>query len=224
MAQGITSLTEIMSVDKRDVIRRNAFSLLMQQGYAKTSYTAIAELSGCKRALVQYYYPKKSQFLLDFVQKLIECSYEFIARKHAESGDCFVDFFTTGQIHFHVLLRNESLKALTQDIVSHREISRAIVGLMAKWQHGRPGTSDIDEGRILNGITFAMGGAYEYLYRCLADDEGVDIAWLLSRTVRSYIVELGIDPADFEKKAAKFKLDEAFLAEANRYVLEGLKG
>ncbi|WP_418860472.1 hypothetical protein [Slackia isoflavoniconvertens] len=161
--------------------------------------------------------------MLDFAQKLIECSYEFIARKHAESGDCFVDFFTNGQIHFHVLLRNESLKALTQDIVSRREISRAIVGLMAEWQHDRPGASGIDEGRILNGITFAMGGAYEYLYRCLADGENVDIAWLLSRTVRSHIVELGIDSADFEKRAAEFKFDEAFLVEANRYVLEGLR-
>lgn len=62
MAQGITSLEEIMSVDKRDIIRCNAFSLLMQRGYAKTSYTAIAELSGRKRTLVQYYYPKRASF------------------------------------------------------------------------------------------------------------------------------------------------------------------
>lgn len=222
VAQEITSLSEIMNVDKKAVIRRNAFSLLMEQGYAKTSYANIAQRSGCNRSLVQYYYPKKSQILIDFVERLIECSYDFMMLRHAESGNCFLDFFVTGQIHFYVLLKNPPLEPLTRDIVANRETSSAIIALLADWQHHHSGVEGIDSNVMLDSITFAMGGAYEYVYRCLADDQEIDVGALLSRTIRAYIVGLEVDPASFDADKNSFRLDAGFLTQANEYVLEHL--
>lgn len=222
MTQEITSLSEVLGIDKKAVIRNNAFSLLMEQGYAKSSYADIAKRSGCKRSLVQYYYPKKNQILLEFVERLIQCSYDFMALRHAESGSCFLDFFTTGQIHFYVLLKNETLLPLTRDIVANRETSNAIISLMADWQRKHPGAEKIDQDRILPSIAFSMGGAYECIYLNLSQQQEIDIPQLLSHTIRSYIVELGIDPSAFDGDKEKFELDKAFLAEANKYVIENL--
>ena len=121
-----------------------------------------------------------------------------------------------------ILWKNESLAPLTRDIVANRETSSAIISLLAEWQLTHLDADGVDQSRILPSITFAMGGAYERVYLALTQHADVDIASLLSSTIRSYIVELGIDPATFDLDKNSFMLDESFLAEANAYVLEHL--
>ncbi len=43
-------------------IRRAIWGLFVEQGYAKTSFSAVAQRAGLQRSIVQYYFSKKEDF------------------------------------------------------------------------------------------------------------------------------------------------------------------
>ena len=95
--------------NKRSFILSQAFGLLMEKGYAKTSYTDIAKACQLTRPLVQYYFPKKEMFMQEFIERLIELCNTYLRQHKLNTGYCFVDFYLTGTMYFTFLLENEGI-------------------------------------------------------------------------------------------------------------------
>lgn len=203
-------------------IRRAAFSLMMEKGFSRTSYTDIAEASGCTRALVQYYFPKKDRIIVEFIERVLELSEEYIVRRGMKTDSCFEDFYLTGYIHFYVLLNNESLLPLTRDIVSSRERSAITISEMERWQHRYPEFEGIDSARITDAILFSIGGAYELINHHLANGLPIDIPLLLDRAISTYAANLGMESLLKRQGQDAPPLDDAAIEEANAFLLQNI--
>ena len=123
--------------NKRSFILSQAFGLLMEKGYAKTSYTDIAKACQLTRPLVQYYFPKKEMFMQEFIERLIELCNTYLRQHKLNTGYCFVDFYLTGTMYFTFLLENEGIIPLTKDLFSTSAATEAISSVMAQWVDSR---------------------------------------------------------------------------------------
>lgn len=208
----------LTDTDKRDLIRAAAFSLMMEKGFSRTSYTDIARASDCTRALVQYYFPKKDQLMVDFMQRALELGEQYACDHGLKTGSCFIDFYTTGYIHFSFLLRNAELLPLTRDMIATRDHSAVAIAEMTAWQRRYPELDGLDDETITDAVLLSVGGAYELIHHHLKQGRAIDIPRLLERTIHTFIVDLGLDPSEFAERHSQHLLDEETLACANAYL------
>lgn len=205
------------------LIRSSAFALLMEKGYSKTSYTDIAERSGLKRALVQYYFPKKDEFITSFIDELLGCVDEYARKKKLTTDSCFVDFSITGFLYFNFLLNNESIRPLALDLIANRTTSTLTLERMASWQHRYSELANIDDAVITDAILLSAGGAHELIYHHLENGIEIDIHLLLQRVISAYITLLGLSPEEFERELQNHRLDEATVKKANKEIMRAMQ-
>ncbi|MBQ1545572.1 MAG: TetR/AcrR family transcriptional regulator, partial [Clostridia bacterium] len=63
---------------ERNRIQSIAFNLFRASGYNETSFTDIANASGAKRSLVQYYFPKKENLIYIYINKALDLASEMV--------------------------------------------------------------------------------------------------------------------------------------------------
>lgn len=207
---------------KGDAIRETAFRLMMERGFAKTSYSEIARLNDCTKALVQYYYPKKDALMEQFVRRMLELGEEFLDARGLKSDSCFVDFYSSGYIHYHFLLKNESMLPLTRDLLATRLYSAAALEEMIAWQHRYPELAGIDDQLIADSVLLSAGGAYDLIHYHLRQGIPIDIPALLKKIILTLIMDLGLDPSDYPERFSDHLLSEEVLAEANEYLFSNM--
>ncbi len=206
--------------EAHELIRKTAFKSLMDRGLSKTSYTSIADEAGVSRPLVQYYYPKKSVLMTEFLERVLELSETYAVESGLMTGSRFVDYYMTGYMHFYFLLKNEQLLPLTRDLVSEREYTVIGVEAMAKWQHRFDDGLEVTDAQITDAMLLSVGGAYELIAYHLDHGIEIDIPLLVSRAIHTFIVDLGLDPGEFDQRYSEHLLDEDAIAAASRYILE----
>ncbi|WP_165062122.1 TetR/AcrR family transcriptional regulator [Adlercreutzia sp. ZJ154] len=214
------TIADIQGVDKKDIIRRAAFKLLMNKGFSKTSYSDIAETSGCTRALVQYYFPKKEELLNDFMARLLILSDKHLVNRGLKTDSCFIDFYITGYMHFFFLLENDTMLPLTSDIIDRRTHSQTALSLMVDWMNHYEELACKDTEDITAAIFMTVGGAYEYIAYQLDLGKNVDIPLLLERTIGSFIHLLGFNEDDFMARHALHLLSEDDIRTINACLLQ----
>lgn len=200
-----------------------AFRLLIDKGYEKTSYTDIARESGCTRALVQYHYPKKDEFVTAFVDRLLEAVDAQLHARDLVTGSCFVDFSITGYLYFNFLLSNEALRPLALDLIAQRDTSLISIERMAAWQHRSEELADIDDAVIRDAVLLAVGGAHELIYHHLTSGIPIDLRMLLARTIGTYALLLGFPQKTVDDLVERPPLDEEIVKEANAELLRVMR-
>ncbi len=222
MAKKSTNLTiaDIQGVDKKDIIRRAAFKLLMSKGFSKTSYSDIAEESGCTRALVQYYFPKKEELLNDFISRLLILSDRHLVNRGLKTDSCLLVFYVTGYLHFFFLLENSAILPLTRDIIARRTHSQTALSLMVDWTSRYDELACKDQEDITTAVFLAVGGAYEYIAYRLDSGESIDIPLLLERIIGSFMYLLGFNGDDFIARHARHLLSESDIHAINACLLQ----
>lgn len=193
---------------------------MIEKGYAKTSYTDIANRSGCTRALVQYYFPKKDAFITDFVDQLLACVDNYASKAKLTCGSCFIDFSVTGFLYFQFLLKNEQLRPLALDLITHRGTSRISIERMASWQHRYKELAGIDDSVITDAVLMAVGGAHELIYHHLENNLEIDIRLLVGRTISTYIALLGLNVDEFNDQLKSHRVSEEAAKKANAKILQ----
>ena len=205
-----------------ETIRRAAFKLLMEQGYAKTSYSSIAAATGQSRSLVQYYYPKKERLLTEFTLSLLELAERYMDENGLRTGLCFTDFSISGYMYFYFLLENEQLRPLAHDIMANRATSCAVNEVLVQWQGRSEELAAYSPERIAEGVLLAMGGAYEIINHHLEHGLAIDIPTLLCSAISAYMHHLGLDTASYEASFGGYLLSDSEVAAANLYIMQHL--
>lgn len=214
------TIADIQGIDKKELIRCSAFKLLMNKGFSKTSYSDIAHASGCTRALVQYYFPKKEELLNDFVSRLIILSDRHLVNRNLKTDSCFIDFYVTGYMHFYFLLENDDVMPLTRDIIARRAHTQTALSLMVAWMKRYEEMAPKSQDDITAAMFISVGGAYEYIAYQLDLGNDIDIPLLLERTIGSFMHLLGFDEHDFRARHASHLLSEADIRAINECLLQ----
>lgn len=170
--------------ENKDRIARSAYGLFLERGYEATTYQAIADRCGIKRALVQHYFPTKADLAIAFFDAVLDETVEALRAGGMESGDRLRDTFLVGQVFFAFFLRDESGRRLILDILASRALTEEVLAFNYRWGMdflGVPREARTEEQ--VDDIVSAMGGFYEYLYRRLSADRPADVARHLGRVI-----------------------------------------
>ena len=199
-------------------ITRAAFELFMQKGYNKTTYKDIAEDSSNDRTLIQYYFPKKNLLIIDFLDKLLKLTENYILEKSLNSDNNYVNFYIIGQIHFSFLLKDEEMKILMLDIVSDRSITEEIIRLNENWVFSHMHAEQKSKKDLSDNIVMVMGGAYELVYRYLTESNNIHIPYLLEKIMINFMTGLGYEYSISAQLLSSHALCDMQLREANSYL------
>lgn len=204
---------------KRDFILSHAFYLLMEKGYAKTSYTDIANACDFTRPLVQYYFPKKEMFMQEFIERLIELCNSYLRQHKLNTGYCFVDFYLTGTMYFTFLLQNEAIIPLTKDLVSTRAATEAISSVMAKWVASHEELQGFGYQEVETAVIVSMGGVYDLVFHHLSKGEPDEIPSLLNWAIQATMKQLGLGTKGLAENFKEHALPLQVAEDANGYLL-----
>ena len=64
--------------EERKRIRDVAFNVFTREGFEGASFSDIAKEASVSKSLVQYYFPKKEQFIADFIHKSLNVTRQII--------------------------------------------------------------------------------------------------------------------------------------------------
>ncbi len=197
------------NTENEEHIGKTAFRLFLENGYHKTTYQTIAEASGNERTVVQLYFPKKDYLIIDFLNKLLDISIEYIDHDMPHAENSFVKLFCVGQIYFSFLMKNQNL---TLEVFSDRGITEKILFLNEDWTYNFLRMDPSDKTvELTEDIIMYMGGAYELMYRNIVKGEAVNIPRLLKKVVVGFMTSLGYEPCESEKLLSPYHLtDEIF--------------
>ena len=182
-------------------IRSAAWRQFRGAGYIATTYASIAKECGVGRSLVQYHFPKKEELPISLVSWVLEKAAEALEADVAGTAGDHVAFHRIGTCTFTFLLE-KGFSRFMLEMLESRTIAEALLSMNVDWtiEHmadGRPESHDVTQTVIMD-----MGGFYDYMYHCLANDEGFDVAGCLATSVHSSAQALSPDKGyvlgDFE--------------------------
>lgn len=186
-------------------IRACAYSMLLHEGYAATSYGAIADATGYSRAFVQHYLPKK-------VEMMGACLSDLLARIDAAVDELrpgeepLVAMFLTGQAYFS-LLCDARLRSFALDLLESRSLTEAALKANEDYPLGNRGAVGFLSGGS-DEVVRTMGGTYEVLYRHLEHGGAFDPAAESLRIVLSYATSMAADTAGLLEACEEAAFDQ----------------
>lgn len=203
-----------------EYIAKTAFRLFIQKGYNKTTYQNIADASGNERTIVQLYFPKKELLIIEFLNRLLSLSIEYIDLCFPPMENRFVKLYQIGQIYFAFLIQHPHL---TLEVFADRTITEKILFLNEDWAYTFLNTeASCKSENLTEDIVMSMGGAYELIYRNITKGETTNIPRLLRKVVVSFMSSLGYERNDSETLLFKHELGEQTFAEVNSKFITGL--
>lgn len=170
--------------DSRMAIISAAFNLFSEIGYSRTSYSAIAKLSGSGRPLVQYYFPKKEQLAIKLIEELMASIDDAL---ESEGDDPIARMLRMGQVYYTALVSTDGMLCFASDVLADRAITSRIVMLNANWSLPLLGY----QGEAVNETRASLqatGGVYELLYRDIVDGCVGDPELYSIQNVASFLV------------------------------------
>lgn len=158
--------------EERNRIRDVAFNVFSNKGFENSSFSDIAKEASVSKSLVQYYFPKKEQFISDFIDKSLGAVTEIVREDldityEHELGE----LYTIGYCQFYFAMHNERMNSLRMDIIRDRGNTEMVVKHGIDWivSHTNAiqveGEAEIE--RCKKTLVFVVGGAFDYLYDCM---------------------------------------------------------
>lgn len=162
---------------KRTEILRCAVRLFRQQGYKKTSYQSIADEANESRAVVQYYFPKKTDFVAIFFNMLGECTLEVLEKHEMLTDEKYVNFYLDSQLYYNFLVSNQGTKLFLSDILENRSLSDDVMLNDIEWlKNFFEEETEEERERSLKISLIRGGGLLTYIHYWLprSDDAGIE--------------------------------------------------
>ncbi len=156
---------------ERNRIQSIAFNLFRASGYNETSFTDIANASGAKRSLVQYYFPKKENLIYIYINKALDLASEMV------EGNPFVTdpikkLHLIGYLEYMALYKDNQADHLIKDILQDRDNTQMAIDRVVEWSIRYLGSEDEAYNRQLaEALTYAVGGGCELIYRYVVKGE-----------------------------------------------------
>lgn len=190
--------------EARRAIEQAAFDLFAEVGYAKTSYSAIAERCGITKALVQYYFRKKEELALGLLTRLLEESIDGLGLRGSDAPEAgrFGELWRIGTAYFDrmLCLAPSGYRTFLQDVLASRELTGDVLAFNVGWACSYLGRDAASLGSdASDDVIMSMGGFYELLYHALREGRPFDTARYLRRVVADFMRALGYGEAAVTK-------------------------
>lgn len=182
-------MAPLKNVRSKDNIMRAAFSLFMRKGFSQTSYTDIANESGYGRPLIQYYYPKKTNFISDFLHQLFRLTAQYTEKELYLDQSKISSIIINTQIYYSFLLKDKEARNLTQEMLNQRTVTNEVIGISSKAACEALGLTNAEDiNRFRESFLVATGGTYDMLYSKLYKDEKIDPTYLAHKNMRTIMI------------------------------------
>lgn len=169
--------------EERNRIRDVAFCVFSKKGYEKASFSDIAKEASVSKSLVQYYFPKKEQFVNDFINKSLSTVAEIVREDldityEHELGE----LYAIGYLQFYFAMCNDTMNALKCDILRDRAITEMVVKHGITWLIDNSNAIQVETPEEISAckktLVFVVGGAFDYIYDAILYGVPFDIEFL----------------------------------------------
>ena len=103
---------------QRVTIIKAAYHLFLEEGYDKVTTKQVAEACGIAHSLLHYYYPTKSDLLLDIVNTMIAKLHSYLSQQEVNMGDKLYVYGLFNRLFFEVLTVNRKLFGIYQSALT----------------------------------------------------------------------------------------------------------
>lgn len=177
---------------KRVEILHSAVKQFRQNGYTRTSYQSIADEVGESRALVQYYFPKKTDFVNIFFEALSTCTTDILTRRELFTKDRFVNFYLIGCVYFAYLSGNKSTKQFVSDILDDRRLSDGILILNTEWLQVFLEEDEEEYEQSLDTTLIRGGGLLTYIHFWILKGHPIETEPIVRENTQERMIQSGI--------------------------------
>lgn len=163
-------------LDEQNRIASIAYSLFREKGFAETSYGDIAAACGIKKSLLQYYFPKKDDFISLFVERSFDIitHYDGLNLKNDIIG--LEKIYLLAYFEYWYICNWEPSFKITKDLIASRAygkvVEETITDWMSEYLHIKLPSF---KKELLEIITVLVGGGFEYAYMSRQNKEIVDV-------------------------------------------------
>lgn len=203
--------------EKKLAIETTARQLFLEVGYQKTTYQQIADALGTQKSNIQKHLPKKSLFISDFFEDLLNAANGWLEERGPADDGYFEHLFRIGTLQFALMLSGPELQRFTQDILSSREVTEVIIQEDISWAGRYSSVFALDlSPRIQDSVTFVMGGVYEQVYQRLLRKDPPNPQQLMEHAVRmfAYSMDMALEAPEW--------MEPEVVSKAVRYLKETL--
>lgn len=169
----------------KSTIRMCAYALMYERGYSATSYTDIAARSGLGRPLVQRYFPRKEQFILDLIQDVSTICKRLLEEHESIQLPIVIRRLHLTQLYLSVLLRDQSAISLTCDVLADRKVTAQVIDLHYRSAYAM--FPDDDQAVLREASIRSMGGTYELIMDKHLRNESISPDDLAAQTMAAFL-------------------------------------
>lgn len=167
---------------QRRRIERAAWGLFLQDGYVRTSYSAIAKACGLSRDLVHHYFPHKEELAASLKEAVLPASIAAVNGAGLAPGGGFPFMYAVGCVAFEFFASTEGTRRFLMDLLCDRELTERAAVFNARWALGQVGegekavTEDERARRAVErSVIRSINGFSGLFYHCLRNDEPFDV-------------------------------------------------
>lgn len=164
---------------KRNTAERNriasiAFTLFRNNGYKNTTYVDIAKAADTQPTNIQYYYPRKEQFLEVCLKQMLNICAEIVL-------DSYPDLSPLDQINLIAYLAcyyfyfDDLLHDISDAVLENRQVSIHVINDISDWCIQFVKLEDPEmQLRLKKAQLYALGAGSEYLYYSIHTNTSFD--------------------------------------------------
>ena len=207
--------------EARNKINLAARKLFAQKGYSNTTTKDIADEAGCEKTLVQYYFPKKDDFMTFFLEDMLNHTDTYIEKKGLKKNNYFGNLMFIGLVHYAYLLNSENMKVLTIDIISNRFLTEVMIDMDINWATNyMKFVPDDEQDDWEDNIAMIMGGAYELIFRKMSKGKNISPRELIEKSIMLHMTAQGISTDETNKVIKNEVLNDDELNDFVQYLDE----
>lgn len=175
---------------QRELIYQAGIRLFMANGYNATTYADIAVSCGATKSIVQYYFPKKSQFVRAYFDRYLT---ELMGRLDLAGDDFMKLFGVVGLIHYDELLNNAEARPFYFDVLASRELTESIVQVQTLWAAEQVSGACITGASVPDELTVFIGGMYDLIYQSWRNGVQLTPEYMLYAVIFPFALLMGYD-------------------------------
>lgn len=187
---GVVTMPRPKKPEERNRIMTIAFKVISSEGFNKTTFSDIAASSGVTKSLVQYYFPKKEQFLHEFIKKSLSVCADMVdANPDIDKSNPFARFYAIGLTQYSLIMQNENFNKFILEAISDRNITKLVFDIFLDWTIENTDLLPADPSEredAINVLQYGIGGAFEYLFNCLDKKIKPDLQFITSLGVYTF--------------------------------------
>lgn len=179
-------------------IADEVFRQMLSRGYTATSYASIADACGTSRAIVQDYFPRKTQMAILVMDRsfdtAFECTSDFCDAKRIEDAmlDSVARLYAAATTHLEFMQRDAGRRFFMRDFLKDRDNTEVQLFNIMSRSFGFIGRIDVvEDPAYRDDLLMSMGGFFEVFYYHLKEERSLDIQLYFSQVTRIWLRATG---------------------------------